>query len=66
MAHAEGGGTLAEILRLIPWGIGNYLEERRVILGPETDAARTLGEGIRTEHLMPPGSLYRVPLPTQR
>jgi hypothetical protein len=35
-------------------------EERRVILGSETHAARTLGEGTRTNHR---GSCYRVASP---
>jgi hypothetical protein len=35
-------------------------EERRVILGSETHAARTLGEGARTNHS---GRCYRVPSP---
>ena len=38
-------------------------EERRVILGPETHAARTLGEGTRTAH---DGEEYRVATPTSR
>lgn len=38
-------------------------EERRVILGSETHAARTLGEGVRHDHR---GSVYRVTHPVQR
>ena len=38
-------------------------EERRVILGPETHAARRLGEGTRTAH---DGDEYRVATPTSR
>jgi hypothetical protein len=37
------------------------LEERRVITGSERHAARTLGEGIRTDHA---GTAYRVDAPT--
>ncbi len=38
-------------------------EERRVILGTETHAARTLGEAIRHDHN---GSVYRVGSPVMR
>jgi len=38
-------------------------EERRVILGSETHAARTLGEDARHDH---GGSVYRVNSPVQR
>ncbi len=38
-------------------------EERRVILGSETHAARTLGEGIRHDHA---GSVYHVASPVMR
>lgn len=38
-------------------------EERRVILGSERHAARTLGEGTRTDHC---GRCYRVASPTMR
>lgn len=38
-------------------------EERRVILGSETHAARTLGEGTRHDHR---GSVYRVFSPVMR
>jgi hypothetical protein len=38
-------------------------EERRVILGSETHAARTLGEATRHNHA---GSCYRVATPTAR
>ncbi len=38
-------------------------EERRVILGSETHAARTLGEGLRQDHR---GTVYRVASPVQR
>jgi len=36
-------------------------EERRVITGSERDAARTLGEGVRSDHA---GTAYRVDSPT--
>ncbi len=38
-------------------------EERRVVLGSETHAARTLGESARHDHA---GSTYRVPSPIDR
>lgn len=38
-------------------------EERRVIMGSERHAARTLGEGIRADHW---GRCYRVDSPTAR
>jgi RHS repeat-associated protein len=38
-------------------------EERRVITGPEADAARKLGEDVRTSHH---GDFYDVPGPTRR
>jgi len=39
------------------------LEERRVILGSERHAARTLGEAVRHNHA---GNCYWVPTPTSR
>lgn len=38
-------------------------EERRVIRGPEREAARALGEAVRSDHR---GSLYRVATPVSR
>ena len=38
-------------------------EERRVITGSETHAAKTLGEGLRTDH---DGTTYHVHSPTER
>lgn len=38
-------------------------EERRVITGLERHAARTLREGLRSDHR---GTLYKVPTPTSR
>jgi len=45
--------------------VANYddLEEKRVIAGPETAAARTLGEGVRTDHR---GTYYYVANPILR
>ena len=49
LAHAEGG-ILADILRQFPDPEFGTKEERRVITGPETRAALTLGEGVRSSH----------------
>jgi RHS repeat-associated protein len=62
MAHAEGG-FWGRLLVYVGWPGYDNLEERRVIVGPETQAARTLGEGTRTDHS---GSTYTVPAPTAR
>ena len=61
-AHAKGG-FFGQLLNYIPWPAYDTLEERRVIVGPETTAAGTLGEGIRTDHA---GQPYRVATPTSR
>jgi len=61
-AHADGpwySGPLA----LIPSSKYDNYEERRVIMGPETSAAITLGEDTRTNH---GGQAYWVPSPTSR
>lgn len=62
MAHADAG-FFTRLLVYIPWPGYDNLEERRVIVGPETNAARTLGEGTRTNHS---GSTYVVLSPTSR
>ncbi|MBV9149714.1 MAG: hypothetical protein JO024_07605 [Candidatus Eremiobacteraeota bacterium] len=51
----------ADIVRRIP--AYDNLEERRVILGSEQHAARTLHEAVRHDHR---GSCYRVATPTSR
>ncbi|HET9029505.1 MAG TPA: hypothetical protein VFN49_04955 [Candidatus Aquilonibacter sp.] len=61
--HAvEGRMRAARLMRAYDRAFDNK-EERRVILGSETRAARTLGEGVRTNHR---GTTYRVGGPTQR
>ena len=55
----------AKALRLMNHFDARYdtAEERRVILGSETHAARMLGEGTRRDHA---GSVYRVASPVMR
>jgi RHS repeat-associated protein len=62
MAHADVPWYWT-LINWIPWPEYDNLEERRVIVGPETDAAHTLGEGTRTDHR---GTTYRVPTPISR
>ncbi|HET6216817.1 MAG TPA: RHS repeat-associated core domain-containing protein [Acidobacteriaceae bacterium] len=62
MAHADASYG-DRLIGWIPWPGYDNLEERRVITGPETDAARTLGEGITTDH---GGTAYTVSSPTGR
>src|SRR5713101_1964833 len=49
MAHADRGFWDALIGGISSSAYDN-LEEKRVITGPETTAARNLGAGIRTDH----------------
>jgi RHS repeat-associated protein len=62
MAHADAGWW-DQLIGWIPWPSYDNLEERRVITGPETYAAQTLGEAIRTDH---GGTPYNVPTPISR
>jgi RHS repeat-associated protein len=62
MSHADEP-SYWKLIDSIPWGDYQNLEEWRVITGPETDAAHTLGEGTRTDH---GGVPYRVPTPIAR
>lgn len=62
MAHADNS-LLDEVTGWIPSGQYDTREEQRVITGPETTAAGTLGEDTRTDH---GGSPYFVPGPTSR
>jgi len=47
MAHADGG-FWSRLLVYIPWPGYDDLEERRVIAGPETNAARPFGQSLRS------------------
>jgi hypothetical protein len=49
MAHAAGGPMTKQLHRFPAGDFGN-MEEERVIKGPETDAARSLGEDTRDDH----------------
>jgi hypothetical protein len=62
LAHADTNFFGFIYRRMLHRGVPDYdnLEERRVITGPEADAARTLGEGTRTDHR---GGLYITPNP---
>ncbi|HEY3358409.1 MAG TPA: RHS repeat-associated core domain-containing protein [Polyangia bacterium] len=60
LAHADGPWYRGA-LGWIPSGPFDNLEEKRVILGPEHAAARTLGEGMRNDH---DGNPFWVPSPT--
>jgi hypothetical protein len=62
MAHADAG-FWAQLIGWIPWPGYDNLEERRVITGPETAAAMTLGEATRTDH---GGTPYVVSTPISR
>lgn len=62
MAHADAS-FWDQLIGWIPWPNYDNLEERRVITGPETNAAQTLGEAVRTNH---GGIPYVVPSPTSR
>ena len=62
-AHADEGMDERDRLFEKKLPLFDNAEERRVILGPETHAARTLGEGTRTAH---DGEEYRVATPTSR
>jgi RHS repeat-associated protein len=62
MAHADAS-FWDRLIGWVPWSSYDNLEERRVITGPETAAARTLGEAIRTDH---GGTPYTVSTPTSR
>jgi len=62
MAHADQPWYWSLIGR-IPWPDYDNLEEWRVITGPETGAAHTLGEGTRRDHR---GTPYHVQTPTSR
>lgn len=63
LSHAEGG-LWADILRQFQDSEFGTKEERRVITGPETRAALTLGEGIRSSHQI--SRQYYVPTPSSR
>ncbi len=62
MAHADQPWYW-DLIGWVPWPGYDNLEERRVIVGPETDAAHTLGEGTRTDH---GGTTYTVPSPISK
>ncbi len=62
MAHADAS-FWDNLIGWIPWPSYDNLEERRVITGPETNAAQTLNEAIRTDH---GGTPYPVATPTSR
>ncbi len=62
MAHAQANWW-QRLVGGIPWPDYDNLEERRVILGPEAQAARTLGESTRTDHR---GMPFRVRTPLER
>jgi len=62
MAHADQPWYWS-LIGWVPWPGYDNLEERRVIVGPETGAAHTLGEGTRTDH---GGTPYTVLTPTSR
>jgi RHS repeat-associated protein len=66
MVHARDSFThlWRGISELIWWPRYDNYDEMRVISGPETNAARTLGEGVRTDH----SEIlhYTVPTPISR
>lgn len=66
LAHAQGwdSGKISYVFREL-WPAGAYgnREEQRVITGPETAAARTLGEPMRQNHIANPAY---SPNPTSR
>jgi RHS repeat-associated protein len=49
-AHADSSRILSFIRGVIPAGVYTNREELRVVTGPETSAARTLGESVRHDH----------------
>ncbi len=61
--HAVEDPATAERLRNTPDPRYDTAEERRVITGSETHAARTLGESVRYDHR---GTTYRVSSPVAR
>jgi hypothetical protein len=61
--HAAMSERAFELLVAVPDRRFDNLEERRVILGSERHAARTLHESTRDDHR---GRLYRVTAPTAR
>jgi hypothetical protein len=61
--HAVEDPAIAERLRNTDDLRYDDAEERRVITGSETHAARTLGESVRHDH---GGTTYRVPSPIVR
>ncbi|HEY4210369.1 MAG TPA: RHS repeat-associated core domain-containing protein [Steroidobacteraceae bacterium] len=62
MAHADAN-FWNRLIGWVPWPSYDDLEERRVITGPETNAAQTLREGVRPDHR---GTPYTVQGPTAR
>ena len=63
LAHAAESPAREKALNARALRAYDTFEERRVIRGSEAHAARTLGEGVRTDHR---GSLYRVATPVSR
>ena len=61
--HAAVSERAFELLVAVPDRRFDNLEERRVVLGSERHAARTLHESTRDDHR---GRLYRVPNPVSR
>ena len=61
--HAAIADAAFDVLVSIPDRRFDNVEERRVILGSERHAARTLHESVRTDHR---GHLYRVDSPIAR
>jgi hypothetical protein len=61
--HAAVNEAAFDLLAAIPDRRFDNLEERRVILGTERHAARTLHESTRDDHW---GRLYRVATPVDR
>ncbi|HTU71837.1 MAG TPA: hypothetical protein VMF11_16155 [Candidatus Baltobacteraceae bacterium] len=61
--HAVEDPRIEDRLRNTPDARYDDAEERRVITGSETHAARTLGESVRRDHA---GSTYRVASPIYR
>ena len=61
--HAAAGDDAFGLLAEIPDRRFDNLEERRVILGSERHAARTLHESVRYDHR---GRIYRVDSPVAR
>jgi site-specific DNA-cytosine methylase len=61
--HAVENPREAARLQNIPDSRYDNMEERRVITGSETHAARVLGESVRYDHA---GCAYRVPSPVTK